>query len=85
MQDQLAKFGVTCRQLSDGIEIDGMDYSQMQEPQDGIDCYDDHRVAMSFSVLALIAPHRILLRGRFYHLRNVSLSYSLRLTRNRKY
>lgn len=64
MQDQLAKFGVTCRQLADGIEIDGMDYSQMQQPQDGVDCYDDHRVAMSFSVLALIAPHGALLKEK---------------------
>ena len=62
MEDQLAKFGVTCRQLSDGIEIDGMDYTRMRQPQDGIDCYDDHRIAMSFSVLALIAPHGTLLR-----------------------
>ena len=64
MEDQLAKFGVTCRQLPDGIEIDGVDYSSMQEPQDGIDCYDDHRVAMSFSVLAAITPHGALIREK---------------------
>ena len=62
MEDQLAKFGVTCRQHSDGIEIDGMDYTQLRQPQDGIDCYDDHRIAMSFSILALVAPHGTLIR-----------------------
>lgn len=64
MEDQLAKFGVTCRQLPDGIEIDGIDYTSMQMPQDGIECYDDHRVAMSFSVLATIAPHGTLIREK---------------------
>ncbi len=52
MRVQLAKFGVTCRELEDGIEIDGQG-SNLQQPADGVHCYDDHRVAMSFSVLAL--------------------------------
>lgn len=56
MEDELAKFGVTCRQFDDGIEIDGINRSQLQQPQGGVHCYDDHRVAMSFSVLALAAP-----------------------------
>lgn len=56
MEDELAKFGVTCRQFDDGIEVDGIDRSQLQQPRGGIHCYDDHRVAMSFSVLALAAP-----------------------------
>jgi len=64
MEDQLAKFGVTCRQLSDGIEIDGIDYADLKGSPDGVDCYDDHRVAMSFSVLAAIAPHGTLIRER---------------------
>ncbi|KAF2671346.1 Shikimate dehydrogenase [Microthyrium microscopicum] len=57
MHDQLAKFGVTCRQFDDGIEIDakGQDLS---EAKGGVFCYDDHRVAMSFSVLAVAAPHK---------------------------
>ena len=64
MEDQLAKFGVTCRQLKDGIEIDGIDYHHLQNPQGGVDCYDDHRVAMSFSVLATAAPHTTLIREK---------------------
>ncbi|KAJ9615920.1 3-dehydroquinate dehydratase (3-dehydroquinase) [Cladophialophora chaetospira] len=55
MEDELAKFGVTCRQFDDGIEIDGISRSKLQQPQGGVHCYDDHRVAMSFSVLALAA------------------------------
>jgi pentafunctional AROM polypeptide len=61
MEDELAKFGVTCRQFDDGIEIDGIDRSQLQQPRGGVHCYDDHRVAMSFSVLALAAPHSTLI------------------------
>jgi pentafunctional AROM polypeptide len=56
MEDELAKFGVTCRQHADGIEIDGIERSQLKSPLAGVHCYDDHRVAMSFSVLALAAP-----------------------------
>jgi pentafunctional AROM polypeptide len=53
MEDELAKFGVTCRQFDDGIEVDGIDRSKLRQPKHGVHCYDDHRVAMSFSVLAL--------------------------------
>ncbi|KAL2419279.1 Pentafunctional AROM polypeptide [Exophiala dermatitidis] len=56
MEDELAKFGVTCRQFDDGIEVDGIDRAQLQQPAEGVHCYDDHRVAMSFSVLAVAAP-----------------------------
>ena len=61
MKDELAKFGVTCRELEDGIEIDGKDRKTLRQPQGGIFCYDDHRVAMSFSVLALAAEHPTLI------------------------
>lgn len=61
MKDELAKFGVVCREHEDGIEIDGIDRSTLRNPQGGIFCYDDHRVAMSFSVLALAAPDATLI------------------------
>ena len=70
MRDQLAGFGVACRlwpsgsQVPDGIEIDGNDYKKLTEPPHGVHCYDDHRVAMSFSVLASVAPHGALIRER---------------------
>jgi pentafunctional AROM polypeptide len=60
MEDELAKFGVTCRQFDDGIEVDGLAY-KLQAPKDGIHCYDDHRVAMSFAVLSLVAPEPVLI------------------------
>jgi pentafunctional AROM polypeptide len=60
MEDELAKFGVTCRQFDDGIEVDGRGY-QLDEPKEGIHCYDDHRVAMSFGVLSLVAPKPVLI------------------------
>ncbi len=64
MKDQLAKFGVVCREHSDGIEIEGRTYTDLKHPTDGIHCYDDHRVAMSFSVLALVAPSPTLILER---------------------
>lgn len=59
MKDQLAKFGVHCSELEDGIEITGRPYESLTEPVDGVYCYDDHRVAMSFSVLSVISPHPV--------------------------
>lgn len=64
MKDELAKFGVTCRELPDGIEIDGVNHLDLQESSGGVHCYDDHRVAMSFSVLAAVAPHSTLIQER---------------------
>ncbi|PKX93983.1 pentafunctional protein ARO1 [Aspergillus novofumigatus IBT 16806] len=56
MHDELAKFGVICREHDDGLEIDGIDRSTLRQPAGGVFCYDDHRVAFSFSVLSLVAP-----------------------------
>ena len=64
MRVELAKFGVTCRELPDGLEIDGIEHHKLQDPQHGVHCYDDHRVAMSLSVLATIAPQGALIRER---------------------
>ena len=64
MKDELEKFGVTCSELDDGIEINGIDPAALQRPHSGVDCYDDHRVAMSFSVLALAAPNPTIIRER---------------------
>lgn len=61
MKDELAKFGVTCREHDDGLEIDGIDRSTLRHPPEGVYCYDDHRVAMSFSVLSLVAPQPTLI------------------------
>jgi pentafunctional AROM polypeptide len=64
MKDELAKFGVECRELEDGIEIDGKPATQLKTPADGVFCYDDHRVAMSFSVLSIIAPESVVIQER---------------------
>lgn len=64
MREQLAKFGVKCNELEDGIEVIGRPYQSLENPVDGIYCYDDHRVAMSFSVLATIAPNPVLVLER---------------------
>ncbi|CCH43182.1 shikimate 5-dehydrogenase [Wickerhamomyces ciferrii] len=56
MVHQLHKFGVTANELPDGISIQGVKVSDLKTPEDGIFSYDDHRVAMSFSLLAGITP-----------------------------
>ncbi|KEY64135.1 hypothetical protein S7711_09695 [Stachybotrys chartarum IBT 7711] len=64
MREQLAKFGVKCDELDDGIEIHGRQVTELDTPADGIHCYDDHRVAMSFSVLSVAAPGPVLITER---------------------
>ncbi|KAK4226988.1 putative Pentafunctional AROM polypeptide [Podospora fimiseda] len=65
MKDQLAKFGVHCDELEDGIEVNGKPYKELKEPpSEGIYCYDDHRVAMSFGVLSTVTPHKVLIQER---------------------
>ncbi|KAI5820440.1 EPSP synthase-domain-containing protein [Pyronema omphalodes] len=64
MVHELGKFGVVAGELEDGIWIQGKDYSSLKSPAEGVHCYDDHRVAMSFSVLALIAPEPVILLER---------------------
>ncbi|KAI9703076.1 MAG: 3-dehydroquinate dehydratase (3-dehydroquinase) [Bogoriella megaspora] len=63
MKDQLAKFGVKCREMEDGIGVDGC-CLDIQQPNESIHCYDDHRVAMSLSVLAVIAPRPVTITER---------------------
>lgn len=63
----LNKFGVSdSSELSDGLTINGVGSKGLTSPAnahlgDGIDTYDDHRVAMSFSLLAAVTPGRSLL------------------------
>ncbi|KZT06660.1 Pentafunctional AroM protein [Laetiporus sulphureus 93-53] len=59
MIDELAKFGVETKELDDGLEIYG---KAIPELKTGISvhCYDDHRVAMAFSVLGVVAAGTIL-------------------------
>ncbi|KAL6885374.1 pentafunctional aromatic polypeptide [Trichoderma longibrachiatum] len=64
MKDQLAKFGVVCNELEDGIQIIGKPRESLTAPKESIHCYDDHRVAMSFSVLSLAAPGPVLITER---------------------
>ncbi|KZF25212.1 Pentafunctional AroM protein [Xylona heveae TC161] len=64
MKNELAKFGVVCRELDDGIEVHGIDRKTLKDPTEGVFCYDDHRVAMSFSVFSLAAPKPVLILER---------------------
>ncbi len=53
MVQQLGRFGVEARENTDGLEIDGVSLrSDLKAPFRGVKCFDDHRVAMSFSILA---------------------------------
>ncbi|KAI1825130.1 EPSP synthase-domain-containing protein [Xylaria intraflava] len=64
MREQLAKFGVHCDELDDGIIVSGKDYKDLTEPKGGVYCYDDHRVAMSFSVLSVLSPNPVVVLER---------------------
>lgn len=64
MKDELANFGVTCRETDDGIHVDGKPVDSLTVPKDGVYCYDDHRVAMSFSVLATAVPEPTMILER---------------------
>ncbi|QPC71654.1 hypothetical protein HYE68_002406 [Fusarium pseudograminearum] len=65
MKDQLAKFGVQCNELEDGIEVIGKGQDGgVSTPEASIHCYDDHRVAMSFSVLAVASPGPVIVTER---------------------
>lgn len=67
MVDELAKFGVHAHELPDGIEIQGIDYKDLKTPsieKRGIETYDDHRVAMSFSLLAGLCKEPVLIQER---------------------
>ncbi|KAG0308829.1 3-dehydroquinate dehydratase (3-dehydroquinase) [Dissophora globulifera] len=64
MMHELGKFGVTTSEFDDGIIIHGHDIASLTPPKDGVKCYDDHRVAMSFSVLATIVPGGTIIREK---------------------
>ncbi|PHH73907.1 hypothetical protein CDD82_5197 [Ophiocordyceps australis] len=64
MRRQLAHFGVECTELDDGIEIRGVSVDGLRTPETSIHCYDDHRVAMSFSVLSAVAPGSVIIEQR---------------------
>lgn len=64
MRMQLAKFAVQSGELEDGIEISGKHYTELAKPEGGVFCYDDHRVAMSFSVLSVLSPNPVVILER---------------------
>ncbi|KAF9018162.1 3-dehydroquinate dehydratase (3-dehydroquinase), partial [Haplosporangium bisporale] len=64
MMHELGKFGVTTSETSDGIIVHGHDIASLSPPKDGVKCYDDHRVAMSFSVLATVVPGGTIIREK---------------------
>ncbi|EKX49636.1 hypothetical protein GUITHDRAFT_67756, partial [Guillardia theta CCMP2712] len=59
MVEELGKCGVVCRELSDGIEIEGAGGVEGLRGAT-ILCHDDHRIAMSFGVLGCLLPGLII-------------------------
>lgn len=55
MAHELAKFGVRTIEHDDGLEVFGVPIGELRAGV-SVHCYDDHRVAMAFSVLATLAP-----------------------------
>ncbi|KAI9260772.1 hypothetical protein BDA99DRAFT_483343 [Phascolomyces articulosus] len=64
MVHELTKFGVVASELPDGIQIHGKPIKELKAPKEGVHCYDDHRIAMSFSVLACIVPHGTIIQEK---------------------
>jgi pentafunctional AROM polypeptide len=54
-----AKFGIETRELDDGLEVYGKALSELK-PGVSVHCYDDHRVAMAFSVLGSIVNDTVI-------------------------
>ncbi|KAL1664916.1 EPSP synthase-domain-containing protein [Schizophyllum commune] len=59
MVDELAKFGVECSELPTGLVIHGRPVEELKRNV-VVHTYDDHRVAMAFSVLAAVVPGTVL-------------------------
>ena len=59
LTDPIAKFGVETKELDDGLEVYGRPISELKEGV-SVHCYDDHRVAMAFSVLGTVVNGTIL-------------------------
>jgi len=56
MVTELSKCGVVARELDDGLEIDGCEGDLSKLHGAHIECYRDHRIAMSFGVLGTVVP-----------------------------
>jgi pentafunctional AROM polypeptide len=54
-----AKFGVETKELEDGLEIYGKPVEELKRGA-SVHCYDDHRVAMAFSVLGSVVQDTII-------------------------
>ena len=54
-----AKFGVETRELPDGLEVYGKPMTELKQGV-SVHCYDDHRVAMAFSVLGSVIKETVL-------------------------
>jgi pentafunctional AROM polypeptide len=54
MMDELRKYHVETRELDDGIEVLGRALDGLVRDSPRVHTYDDHRVAMAFSVLATV-------------------------------
>ncbi|KAG0164863.1 3-dehydroquinate dehydratase (3-dehydroquinase) [Apophysomyces sp. BC1034] len=64
MVHELTKFGVEASELPDGIQIHGKQIKDLKSPKEGVHCYDDHRIAMSFSVLSSVVPEGTIIQEK---------------------
>ena len=55
----IAKFGVETVELDDGLEIIGKPVPELKHGI-SVHCYDDHRVAMAFSVLSAVVADTVI-------------------------
>lgn len=62
---QLKNFSVECAELSDGLVVRGGTLNRLTSPKSGVCCFDDHRVAMSFSLLACVTDGGAIINEQF--------------------
>ncbi|KAJ1719756.1 3-dehydroquinate dehydratase (3-dehydroquinase) [Coemansia erecta] len=64
MCDELARFGVATANHADGIDVHACALGSLKPGVPSVHCYDDHRVAMSLSLLACVSPQGAEIRER---------------------
>lgn len=63
MRKELTKFGVECEEHDDGLFINGLAATKPLSPA-LLKSYDDHRIAMSLSLLALLTDSPVIIEDR---------------------
>lgn len=65
---ELSRFGIKCEKVTNGLKIYGIHYKNLKTPlisKGGINVHNDHRIAMSLSLLSILCKSKVLLTQKF--------------------